>query len=101
MSFGVTLCLIFSDTGNALALADDEERDEETARGLLTGLYTGCDSIPSAVYSPGELVHLLFSEGQDDNLYPGKTARYAALVACLSASVTSHPSTAYQPSIQP
>jgi len=59
------------DTGNALALADDEERDEETARGLLTGLYDGCDAIPSAVYSPGELVHLLFSEGQDDNLYPG------------------------------
>jgi len=61
------------DTSNALALADDEERDEETARGLLSGLYTGCDSVPSAVYSPGDQVHLLFSEGQDGNMYPGCT----------------------------
>ena len=81
MSFSVSRSLVI--TGNALALADDEERDEETARGLLTGLYDGCDSIPSAVYSPGELVHLLFSEGQDDNLYPGKTAQYAALTHLL------------------
>lgn len=59
------------DTNSALALADDEQRDEVTAQGLLNGLYNGCGAVPSAVSSPEVQVHLMFSEGQDGNMYPG------------------------------